>query len=163
MNFIEMLVEYIGTGQPNGPRIVILREKQSDRRLPIPMSRHEADSISIRMQIQDQKVDTEHFVSQDILSTLIKVIKTTGFELAEAQITNVTNDGFHACLIIKSKKKKYAIDCRPSEAILLALVGGIPIYIAKPVLDIAGINVGNQSEWEKAKQFYGFLKSLDEK
>jgi bifunctional DNase/RNase len=116
----------------NYQRVVILKEKDSDRYLPIWIGPAEADAIAVKL--QDLAVPRP--LTHDLLRT---VIDTLGGLVQHVLISDLQNDTFYAKISIQTDGATKEIDCRPSDAVALAVRVQVPIYVDESVLDKAAI------------------------
>ncbi len=131
---IEVMIDSIRISLVSQHRIVLLREVDSDRQLPIWIGPCEADAITI--ELQDVKVARP--LTQDLLKN---VITELGGTVSHVLIKELNESVFHARLFInvQGEREPREIDCRPSDAIALAVRTKVPIFIAEEVMDVAGV------------------------
>jgi len=164
---IEVMIDSIRISLVSQHRIVLLREVDSDRRLPIWIGPCEADAITI--ELQDVKVARP--LTQDLLKN---VINELGGTVSHVLIKELNESVFHARLFInvQGERKPREIDCRPSDAIALAVRAKVPIFIAEEVMDVAGVEPEpDMQEWDQGEDeaadvgpldaFSDFLDTLD--
>lgn len=164
---VEMTVESIRVSLVSYQRVVILKEKDSDRYLPIWIGPAEADAIAIKL----QGVQVPRPLTHDLLSS---VISTLGAAVVSIVVTNLENDTFFAKIILNVDGKQIEIDSRPSDAIALAVRAKVPIYAEESVLDKAGILLDrktgkpipssgkvDEEEMKKLSAFREFISTLD--
>ena len=171
---IEMSIDSIRVSPMNYQHLVLLKEKQSDRYLPIWIGPAEAEAIAIKL----QNVDTARPLTHDLLGS---VISTLGATVNFIVVNDLRNDTFYAKITMTTDGKQIEIDSRPSDAIALAVRTTSPIYAEETVLEKAGImldretgkpipidksaekqggKVGEQ-EIKKLSAFYDFINTLD--
>jgi bifunctional DNase/RNase len=131
---IEVVIDSIRISLVSQYRIVLLREVDSERQLPIWIGPCEAEAITI--ELQDVKVARP--LTQDLLKN---VITQLGGTVSHVLIKELNESVFHARLFINIQGEREAreIDCRPSDAIALAVRAKVPIFIAEEVMDVAGV------------------------
>ena len=129
---IEMVIDTIRVSLKNNQRVLILKEKSGERYLPIWIGEAEADAIARKL----QNVSVKRPLTHDVLYNIVNV---TGLMIKSAVITKIENDEFYAKLVIAGDKI-YDIDCRPSDAIAVAMRAGAPIFAEGHVLNKAGIH-----------------------
>src|SRR4030066_2233966 len=129
---IEMTIDSIRVSLMNYQRVVILKEKVSDRYLPIWIGPAEADAIAVKL----QGVAVPRPLTHDLLSS---VIDTLGAAVNSIIVNDLKNDTFYAKLILDIDGKQVEGDSRPSDALALAVRTGVPIYADEAVMDKAGI------------------------
>jgi hypothetical protein len=129
---IEMTIDSIRVSLMNYQRVVILKEKASDRYLPIWIGPAEADAIAVKL----QGVAVPRPLTHDLLNS---VIETLGALVNSIIVNDLKNDTFYAKVILDVDHKQVEVDSRPSDALALAVRTGVPIYADESVLDKAGI------------------------
>ena len=129
---LEMTIDSIRVSPMNYQRVVILKEKDSDRYLPIWIGPAEADAIAVKL----QDLSVPRPLTHDLLRT---VIDTLGASVKHILVSDLQNDTFFAKISLQSNGNSQEIDCRPSDAVALAVRAQVPIYVEESVLDKAGI------------------------
>ena len=129
---LEMTVDSIRVSPMNYQRVVILKEKDADRYLPIWIGPAEADAIAVKL----QDLTVPRPLTHDLLRTIIDVL---GGSVKHILVSDLRNDTFYAQITIQANGDAKEIDCRPSDAVALAVRAQVPIYVAESVLDKAGI------------------------
>lgn len=143
-------VEVVGVRveMPTNQPLVLLREAQGSRYLPIWVGAIEASAIAFA----HQHTETPRPLTHALLATVIEVL---GDELREVRIVDVREGVFYAELVFASGA---VIDARPSDSIALALRAGVRIVCAEDVLDEAGF----ASEADEDAEIARFREFLDE-
>ena len=114
----EMLIDSIRVSLMNYQRVVILKERESDRYLPIRIGSPEADAIALKL----QDVAAARPLTHDLLGS---VISTLGATIKHIVVCDLENDTFYARLVLAlADGTDKEIDCRPSDAIAVAVRGG---------------------------------------
>ncbi|MBI2849709.1 MAG: bifunctional nuclease family protein [Chloroflexi bacterium] len=129
---IEMTIDSIRVSLMNYQRVVILKEKTSDRYLPIWIGHAEADAIAIKL----QGVTVARPLTHDLLRS---VIDTLGATINFIVVNDLKNDNFFAKIALQVDGKQIEVDSRPSDALALAVRVEVPIYVDESVMDKAGI------------------------
>lgn len=129
---LEMSVESIRVSPMNYQRVVILKEKNSDRYLPIWIGPAEADAIAVKL----QDLTVPRPLTHDLLQT---VIDTLGASVQHILVNDLQNDTFYAKIVIKMNGDIKEIDSRPSDAMALAVRTKVPIFAEESVMEKAGI------------------------
>ena len=129
---LEMSIDSIRVSLMNYQRVVILKEKDSDRYLPIWIGPAEADAIAVKL----QDISVPRPLTHDLLRS---VIDTLGASITHILVSNLESDTFYAKITININGRSTEIDSRPSDAIALAVRAEVPIYVDEAVLDKAGI------------------------
>ena len=128
----EMTIDSIRVSPMNYQRVVILKEKDADRYLPIWIGPAEADAIAVKL----QDLSVPRPLTHDLLRT---VIDTLGASVQHILVSDLQNDTFYAKIAIQTNGTTKDIDCRPSDAVALAVRAQVPIYVDESVLEKAGI------------------------
>ena len=128
----EMMIDSIRVSAMNYQRVVILKEKDSDRYLPIWIGPAEADAIAVKL----QDISVPRPLTHDLLRS---VIDTLGASVNHILVSDLESDTFYAKIIVSVNGRSVEIDSRPSDAIALAVRAKVPIYAEEKVLDKAGI------------------------
>ena len=131
---LEMTVDSIRVSPMNYQRVVILREKESDRYLPIWIGPAEADAIAVKL----QDLSVPRPLTHDLLGTIIECL---GGTIKHILVSDLQNDTFFAKITIQANGEAKEIDCRPSDAVALAVRAQVPIYANEEVMDKAGIHL----------------------
>ncbi len=129
---LEMTIDSIRVSPMNYQRVVILREKNSDRYLPIWIGPAEADAIAVKL----QDLSVPRPLTHDLLRTMIESL---GGVIKRILVNDLQNDTFYAKIVIQVDGSEKEIDSRPSDAMALAVRAQVPIFAAEAVMDKAGI------------------------
>ena len=174
---IEMTIDSIRVSLMNYQRVVILKEKVSERYLPIWIGPAEADAIAVKL----QGVNVPRPLTHDLLH---KVIDALGATINSIIVSDLKSDTFYAEIILNVDGGQMEIDSRPSDALALAVRAEVPIYVEETVLDRAGILLdqetgkpifeegeggeadgkgrkGGEEEMRNKSAFYDFINTLD--
>ncbi|HEY3083514.1 MAG TPA: bifunctional nuclease family protein [Chloroflexota bacterium] len=140
---VEMVVESVRVNLQTYQRVVVLKEKSSDRYLPIWIGNNEADAIVIQL----QNVPVPRPQTHDLLKA---VISQLGARVTHVVVSDLSEDVFYARISVELDGRQVEIDSRPSDAIALAVRLQAPIYAEDTVLDKAGVAL--DAEGEDAEQ-----------
>ena len=135
---IEMIVDSIRVSLMNYQRVVILKEKDTDRYLPIWIGPAEADAIAVKL----QGVAVPRPLTHDLLNS---IVDTLGATVNSIIVSELKNDTFYAKIVLNVDSEQMEVDSRPSDAIALAVRVEAPIYVEEVVLDKAGILLDKES------------------
>jgi bifunctional DNase/RNase len=128
---VKVKVESIRVSLMNQQRLVVLRESDSPRYLPIWIGAFEAEAITMGM----QGTEIQRPLTHDLLRGTIKQLGAT---LEHILISKLEEETFYAQLVLDAEGKKVEVDARPSDAIALAVRADVPIYVDDDVMDAAG-------------------------
>jgi bifunctional DNase/RNase len=136
---VELTIESIRVSLMNYQRVVILKEKDADRYLPIWIGPAEADAIAVRL----QEVNVARPLTHDLLRS---VIDSLGATVDYIVVNDLSNDTFYARIILSIDGRSLEIDSRPSDAIALAVRAQVPIYADESVLEKAGVKLDEEGQ-----------------
>jgi len=137
---------------PSNNPIVLLRDRESGRYLPIWVGAVEATAIAYAQQGIVPPRPLTHDLLRDILEAL-------GVTLAEVRITSLQEGVFYALLVFSNGVE---VSARPSDAIALALRVDAPIRGAEEVMEAAGIELPDDDEPPDEDQVEKFREFLDQ-
>ena len=137
--------------------MVILKEKDADRYLPIWIGPSEADAIAVKL----QDVTVPRPLTHDLLRS---VIDSLGATINSIIVSELKNDTFFAKIVLNVDGGQMEVDSRPSDALALAVRAGVPIYAEETVLDKAGILLDKETGKPLAREGEagGFGKTVSE-
>jgi len=159
VRLIEMVVESVRVHMLSSQHVVILKESERDRYLPIWIGPAEANAIAMRL----QGLSAERPLTHDLLVSLLAALGST---VSRVVVTHVTDGTFHARLYVDTASgDENEVDSRTSDAIAVAVRTGSPIYVDERVLDEAGVepdaSEDGEEDDEKLAVFREFVNSLD--
>lgn len=149
----ELSIESIRLSLTNYQRVVILREKDADRYLPIWIGPAEADAIAVRL----QDVNVARPMTHDLLRNLIEQL---GARLVYIVVNELSNDTFYARIVLDVNGETMEVDSRPSDAIALAVRAEAPIFAEEAVLDRAGVVLDEEGQPSETEE--GLGRKVDE-
>ena len=135
---LEVLIDSVRVSLMNYQRVVILKDKESDRYLPIWIGPAEADAIAVKL----QDVPVPRPLTHDLLSS---VIAELGAKIERIVVSDLSNDTFYAKLIIAVNGSYQEVDCRPSDALAIAVRANAPIFVEDMVMDKASISMDKET------------------
>lgn len=170
---IELTIEGIRVSLQNYQRVVILKEKDSERYLPIWIGPAEADAIAVRLQDVAVARPLTHDLLRDVLERM-------GAHVESVVVNDLENDTFYARIIVTLNGERMDIDSRPSDAIALAVRAQVPIFAEDAVMEKAGVLLDqdgksgeerllnqepikkvDEEELQRMSAFRDFIESLD--
>ena len=128
MTEIEMSIDSIRVSLMNYQRVLLLKEEGIERYLPVYIGASEADAIAVQL----QGVHVPSPLTHDFLCAIIKVLGAT---VKSAVINKLYDDTFYAKVTLVTDSGDIDVDCRPSDAVALAVRAEVPILVDKEVLD----------------------------
>lgn len=138
---IETVVESIRVSLVTQHRVVILKEVNGDRHLPIWIGTFEAEAIAMVL----QGVDPARPLPYDLITS---VVGELGAEVQQIIVNDLNADVFYASIVLDRDGSVVPIDSRPSDAIALAVRAKVPILVDEGVMDRAGIRLGDEEDQE---------------
>jgi bifunctional DNase/RNase len=148
---IEVIIDSIRVSLMSQHRIVILKDNNSDRYLPIWIGPCEADAITIEL----QEMPPQRPLTHDLLKSMIREL---GGRVVQILINDLRNDVYYARIVIDLDGKQIEVDSRPSDAIALAVRAKAPIFVADTVMERAAI----QPEEDVEREVRGRPEEVDE-
>jgi bifunctional DNase/RNase len=149
---LDLEVVGVRVEMPSNNPIVLLRERNGGRYLPIWVGAVEATAIAYAQQGIVPPRPLTHDLLRDILAAL-------GVSLQEVRITSLEDGVFYALLVFSDGTE---VSARPSDAIALALRVAAPIRGADEVLDAAGIDIPDDEPAPAEDQVEKFREFLDQ-
>ncbi|MCK6624688.1 MAG: bifunctional nuclease family protein [Anaerolineae bacterium] len=166
---IEVKIDSIRVSLMSQHRVVVLKDVDTDRYLPIWIGPFEADAITIQL----QGVQVARPLTHDLLKSIIDEMGAT---ISHVMVSELKNDTFFARIVMDVNGQSMEIDARPSDAIALAVRANAPLFVAEEVMSAASIvpetsleeaNLEAESEpmseeeEEKLAVFRDFIDELD--
>jgi len=128
MEKIELEIVGITFSQSqSGAYVLILKEIEGDRNLPILIGQSEAQAIAMEL----QSVKSPRPITHDLIKN---IAKTFNIKLNEIIINDFKEGIYYALLVFERENKIYKVDARPSDAVALALRFNCPIYTTPEIL-----------------------------
>lgn len=135
---------------PSNQPVLLLREAQGTRFLPIWIGAVEATAIAFAQ----QDVEPPRPLTHDLLCQLLQ---HWNHELVAVQIDSLSEGVFYASLVFADGT---SVSARPSDAIAIALRTGTPTVVADEVFDVAGVEAPEAEEEDEVEAFREFLDSV---
>jgi hypothetical protein len=160
-----MLIEMKVTGLTIDPitntPIVILKDLQENKAIPIWIGLFEASAIATEL----EKITFSRPMTHDLLNECLKTLNVT---VNKIEIVDIRNNTFFANINMSREGREFTIDARPSDAIALALRAHAPIFIDENVIEKSrnvdfGIKITDLDKLkeEKVKEFLENLSAED--
>ena len=165
-DMVEVVIDSIRVSLMSQQRIVILREVNAERYLPIWIGIYEAESITIAL----QEVEVARPLTHDLLRNVFNEMHA---RIVRVEVVALRDDTFYGNIVVEVDGKSMDIDSRPSDALALAVRAHVPILVSGSVMDMAGIVPeadmqeegeieGEQAESpERLSVFEDFLEGLE--
>ena len=155
---IRVTVDTIRISLKSSERVVLLRENEQERQLPIFIHATEADAIAGELKSYHPPRPLTH----DLLKNTIDAL---GSELEYVLINDLRENIFYAVLHLEQGGRSVDVDARPSDSIALAVRARCPIYVAEHVMELAGVypavEVETAQDGQDLSVFRDFVETLD--
>src|SRR5215203_2103797 len=150
---IEMTIKGLMVDPITNMPIVILRDKDGQRVLPIWVGVFEANAIALQI----ENVTTPRPMTHDLLRNVIHDLKA---DILKIVVSDLKENTFYALIHLQVNGEPLAVDARPSDAIALALRAQAPIYVEDRVIDNAK-TVDFAPDKGDTERLQKWLESLD--
>jgi bifunctional DNase/RNase len=127
---IEMTIKGLMIDPITNMPIVILKDKEGDRVLPIWVGVFEANAIALQI----ENISTPRPMTHDLLKNILTEIEA---EVQRIVVSDLRDNTFYAMIYLDRDGETIAIDARPSDAIALALRTRAPIFVEDSVVESA--------------------------
>lgn len=124
---VQMELRRIIISEIHDRQIIVLREVDGERSFPIVIGIFEATSIDRRV----RQTPTPRPLTHDLIHS---IIEDMGGEIEDILITELREHTYYAKMRIRQGGELLEIDCRPSDAIAIAVTAQVPIYVADEIL-----------------------------
>jgi bifunctional DNase/RNase len=149
---IELSLVGVRVELPSNQPVVLLKERDGKRYLPIWIGVPEAQAIAFAL----QGSPTPRPMTHDLMKSLLDEV---GVHVDSISITELRDGIFYALVHMSRNGSSYEVSSRPSDAIALAVRTSVPIFAAEDVLAEASIDVPDEEEQEVEK-FREFLDQV---
>lgn len=157
---IEVVIDSIRISLISQHRVVMLRDIDSERQLAIWIGPCEAEAITIELQDTEMARPLTHDLLENVVAAM-------GGKVSHVLVSDLKTDVYYATLFVDQGGKLLEIDCRPSDAIALAVRVKCPIFVNEDVMEEAGvypepdISEEDQAEGPLAEEEEEDLSGLD--
>jgi bifunctional DNase/RNase len=131
-DMVEVVIDSIRVSLMSQQRIVILRETNAERYLPIWIGIYEAEAITISL----QEVEVARPLTHDLLKNVFGAFNA---KIIRVEVSALRDDTFYGNIVAEVDGNTLNIDARPSDALNLAVRAHVPILVDRSVMDTAGI------------------------
>lgn len=150
---IEMRVAAIALDAISRSPIVLLKDATERRALPIYIGQDQARSIIGALEKQSPPRPLTH-------DLILNILRAWNLKLDKIIINSLEDNTFYALLCLKGGPLEQNIDCRPSDAIALAIRANCPIWVMEEVILDASIPVDRDADEEEMEAFRDFVADL---
>jgi uncharacterized protein len=131
-DMVEVVIDSIRVSLISQQRIVILREVDADRYLPIWIGIYEAEAIALAL----QEVEVARPLTWDLLKNVFSIMDA---RILRVEVTSLHDDTYYGNIVVELDGRMLDIDSRPSDAIALAVRAHVPILVARPIMESVGV------------------------
>ena len=131
-DMIEVVIDSVRVSLMSPQRVVVLRQTDAERFVPIWVGPYEAEAITVAL----QEIEMIRPLTHDLLKSLFG---TFNAKIKRVEIISLREEIFFGNIVAEANGKDVNIDSRPSDAIALAVRAHVPIFVHQSVLDEAGI------------------------
>jgi hypothetical protein len=157
--FVEMKVSGLTIDPLTNTPIVILKDPEGKRAVPIWIGLFEASAIATEL----EKISFSRPMTHDLIRDLLKILEA---KVMKIEIVDLRNNTFFACIHLKRNGDTLIVDSRPSDAIALALRVNCPIFIDEKVIEksrnIDFAKKVDELDKKKTEELKEFLENLPE-
>jgi len=132
IGLVEMVIESVRVHMLSNRHVVILKDSEGDRYLPIWIGAWEASAIAMRL----QGLSAERPLTHDLFAAALDRL---GVRVERVVINELTDETYHARIHLERDGVQVEVDARPSDALALAVRAEVPIYAAEEVLAQAAL------------------------
>jgi hypothetical protein len=149
---VEVVIKGLMVDPITSMPIVVLRDTEGQRVLPIWVGVFEANAIALQI----ENVTTPRPMTHDLLRNIIADLRGT---VDRVVVTDLKENTFYAVIYLRVGEELIAVDARPSDAIALALRTKAPMFVDESVLENAkGMDAPEPADTDKLQRW---LESLD--
>lgn len=151
---LEMKVRGLTLDPLTNMALVILRDLEGNKALPIWVGIPEANAIALEI----EQVPTPRPMTHDLIKNLLDGMNAT---VSRIVVNDVKDSTFYATIYLSLEGQEIRIDSRPSDAIAVALRVKAPIYVALDVIERAGsVDTGEQNVGEDPDTLKDWLENI---
>ncbi len=150
---VELTLVGVRIELPSQTPIVLLKEREGERFLPIWIGNVEATAIAFAL----QGVTTQRPLTHDLMKNLLDELLVA---VERVVITELKEGTFYATIELQQNGTRYSVSSRPSDAIALAVRSNTPIFAEETVLNEASILIKSDDEEREVEKFREFLDQV---
>jgi len=150
---IPVHIHSLGLDEQNNQPVLMLREDEGRRIVPIWIGHPEAMAIMLAV----QGIEPPRPLTHDLM---IRIVEATGFAVERVEINRVDEGTFFAAIILSSPERTVTVDARPSDSLALAVRAGCPVLIDDEVMRTSGVVPEEEAE-EEVAAFRDFLDHVE--
>lgn len=168
---VEVVVDSVRVSLMSSQRVIVLRQTDRERYLPIWVGPYEAEAITVAL----QEIEMIRPLTHDLLKNAFALFNA---RILQIEIVDLKDDIFYGRIVVEDDGQILGLDSRPSDAIALAVRAHVPILVSEAVMQAAAIVPERDIQREEASSvpstegaveasddrldvFEDFLKKLD--
>ncbi len=151
---IEVAVKALALDQRTKVPVVLLKEKEGERILPIWIGPSEASAIAIVL----EDVIPQRPLTHDLLLLMIEGLRA---KVQKVVITELKENTFYARIILVQGERFISVDARPSDSVALALRARAPIFVSDGIFDRQSSPPVETDPEDRAEALRRYLRDLD--
>ena len=153
---IEVQIESVRISLMSPNQVVILKESDGDRRLPVFIGKPEGDAITFKL----NQMASPRPLTHELTARIIEGLSLT---IDRVLVRELRDDHFYASIFLQTDGREVEIDARASDALAIAVHVACPIFVAEDVMSAAGVIPPSDAETnnEDLGAFDDFIRSLD--
>ena len=155
--WVEMKVRGLALDPVSNMPIIILRDEEEKRSLPIWVGVFEANAIALEL----EKISTPRPMTHDLIKNIVESVEA---KVEKIVVNDLRDNTFFALIHLRLGEEEITVDSRPSDAIALALRVGAPIFVEEDVVrraKSAEVAPKESDDQEKLKEWLENLKPED--
>lgn len=129
---VEVTIDSVRVSLMSPQRLVVLRQADGERYLPIWVGPYEAEAITVAL----QEIEMIRPLTHDLLKNVFGIFNA---RIRRVEINALREDIFYGNIVVDAGGQTLNIDSRPSDAIALAVRARVPILVHHSVMESAGI------------------------
>jgi len=131
-DMVEVVIDSIRVSLMSQQRVVILREVNSDRYLPIMVGIYEAEHLTLAL----QEVEVSRPLTYDLF---VNILDALDAQVTHIEVVSLKDETYFGNIVISINGSLHNIDSRPSDAMNLAIRMQVPIFVSDNELEEAGL------------------------
>ena len=131
-NMIEVQIDSVRVHLMTPNRLVVLKQVNAERYLPIWVGPYEAEAITIAL----QEVEMSRPLTHDLLKNVFNILNA---RITRVEVVKLENDTYYGTIVAEVDSRELRVDSRSSDAIALAVRAHVPILVHPSVMEKASI------------------------
>ena len=131
-NMIEVQIDSVRVHLMTPNRLVVLKQVNAERYLPIWVGQYEAEAITIAL----QEVEMSRPLTHDLLKNVFNILNA---RITRVEVVKLENDTYYGTIVAEVEGREVRVDSRSSDAIALAVRAHVPILVHPSVMEKASI------------------------